>query len=137
MRIAMVLGRGAPAVEKMKPLFQNRVGAVLGSGDQYMSWIHIDDVVNGFVKALEDENLEGVYNLVSPNPVNNKEFTKTFSEVLNKKVLLPPAPAFALKLLYGEMSSVLLDSHRALPERLKRVGFEFKYAKVKKALEES
>lgn len=137
MRIAMVVGKEAPAIQKMKPLFENRVGAVLGSGEQYMSWVHIDDVVNGFLKALEEEKVNGVYNLVSPNPVKNRAFTLAFSEAVDKKVLLPPAPAFALKVLYGEMSRVLLDSHRAVPEKFEDLGFDFKYSDVDKALLDS
>lgn len=137
LRIAMVLGKGSPAVEKMKPLFENRIGAVLGSGEQYMSWIHLDDVVSVFKEALDDLSYEGVYNTVAPNPLKNKDFTAAFSKAVGKKVILPPAPEFALKLLYGEMSQVLLDSHRAVPERLKEKGFVFDYSQVDEALKAS
>jgi len=133
-RMAMVLGKGSPAVEKMKPLFENRVGAVLGSGEQFMSWVHIDDVVTAFTNAINDSSYEGVYNLVAPNPVKNKEFTAAFAKAVDKKVILPPAPKFALKLLYGEMSQVLLDSHRAVPMRLEEKGFSFQHVSVGKAL---
>jgi len=136
-RIAMVLGEDSPAVQKMLPLFENRIGAVLGSGEQYMSWVHIEDVVSFFVRALKDEDCSGVYNLVSPNPVKNKVFTKAFGEAVGKAVLLPPAPKFALKILYGEMSQVLLDSHRAVPARLEEKGFEFQYKDIDKALKAS
>jgi uncharacterized protein (TIGR01777 family) len=137
LRIAMVIGKDSPALEKMQPLFENRIGAVLGSGEQYMSWVYIDDVVKTFISALGDSSFKGVYNTVAPNPLKNKDFTKAFAKAVDKKVILPPAPKFALKLLYGEMSQVLLDSHRAVPKRLEEKGFGFSQARIDKALEAS
>lgn len=137
LRIAMVLGKDSPAVQKMQPLFENRIGAVLGSGDQYMSWVHIEDVVSAFKEALSDSSFDGAFNTVSPNPVTNKVFTKAFGEAVGKAVILPPAPKFALKIMYGEMSQVLLDSHRAVPERLSQKNFKFKFSEVSEALKAS
>jgi len=137
LRIAMVVGKNSPAIQKMQPLFENRLGAVLGSGEQYMSWVHIDDVVSAFKKSINDKSYEGVYNTVSPNPVKNKVFTKAFGEAVSKPVILPPAPKFALKIMYGEMSQVLLDSHRAVPSRLEEQNFKFKHEKISEALKAS
>jgi len=137
LRIAMVVGQDSPAIQKMQPLFENRIGAVLGSGDQYMSWVHIDDVVAAFKKSVNDTSYKGIYNTVSPNPVTNKVFTKAFAEAVSKPVILPPAPKFALKIMYGEMSQVLLDSHRAVPKRFVEENFKFKYEKISEALKAS
>jgi len=134
LRMGMVIGDESPAIKKMKPLFENHLGAVLGSGEQYMSWVHIDDAADAFTTALKDGSFEGVYNLVAPNPVKNKDFTQAFAKAVDKKVILPPAPKFALKLMYGEMSQVLLDSHRAVPKRLEEQGFKFKHEKIASAL---
>lgn len=133
-RIGMVIGEDSPAMKKMKPLFENRIGAVLGSGKQYMSWVHIEDLTNMFVKALGDFKFSGAYNAVAPNPIRNKDFTRLMGEALDKAVILPPAPKFALNILYGEMSQILLDSHNVIPKRLQAEGFDFKYDSMDKAL---
>ncbi|MGH1468656.1 MAG: TIGR01777 family oxidoreductase [Bdellovibrionales bacterium] len=136
-RIGMVLGKESPAMKKMVPLFKSRKGAALGSGKQYMSWIHIDDLSQMFIDALEDYDYSGVYNAVSPNPITNKEFTREMALAVGKSVWLPSAPSFILKMLYGEMSQILLDSHRVEPRNLKLKGKSFKYDKVDEALRAS
>ena len=78
------------------------MGAVLGSGDQYMSWIHLDDLCKLFVKAIEDLDVQGVFNAVAPNPVTNREFTLTLARVMNKKIRLPSVPGMVLKALLGK-----------------------------------
>ncbi len=133
-RMGMVLGEKSPAMNKMKPLFKKRMGAVLGSGKQYMSWVHIDDLVSMFVGALEDHEYSGVYNAVSPGALTNKDFTKEMSKAVGKSGIFPKAPSFALKMMYGEMSQVFLDSHRVSPQNLNQKGFEFKYPEVSEAL---
>ncbi len=136
-RIGMVLGNSSPAMKQMLPLFKSRKGAVLGSGKQYMSWVHIEDLSQMFVDALEDYDYNGVYNAVSPNPITNKEFTNEMALAVGKSVWLPSAPGFVLKMLYGEMSQILLDSHRIEPRNLKLKGYEFKYNKIDEALKAS
>lgn len=136
-RIGMVVGKDSPAIKKMKPLFEKRKGVVLGSGQQYMSWVHIDDLVDMFVKALEDFDYNGVYNAVSPNPLTNKDFTYVMSKVVGKSVILPAVPSFVLKVLYGEMSQILLDSYRVEPRNLKQRDFDFKYSDMEEALRAS
>lgn len=138
LRFGAVLGKGSPVLKKMLPLFNKNLGAVLGSGEQYIPWIYIEDLVKVVLQSLEDKNFSGVYNVVSPKPVTNKEFTSALTEALDKIVLLPAAPKFSLKLMYGEMSQVLLDSHRCIPKRLKEEHqFSFDYKDISSALKAS
>ena len=109
-------------------------GAPLGTGKQYMSWIHIDDLCRIYLKAIED--LSGNYNAVAPNPVTNKEFTKILSEVLNRPLLLPTVPAFLLKIILGEMAKTILVSNRISNQKLIGTGFRFKFHNLKDALED-
>ena len=136
-RMGMVVGENSPVMRKMLPLFQGRRGAVLGDGKQYMSWVHIDDLVQMFISALEDCEYSGVYNAVSPNPITNKDFTSEMANLVGKSVVLPSAPGFLLKMLYGEMAQILLDSHRVEPKNLNSKDFEFKYVDVASALKAS
>jgi uncharacterized protein (TIGR01777 family) len=137
LRMGMVIGENSHALEKMIPLFRSGLGAVLGSGKQYMPWIHIEDAVSVMVDSLKDTSFQGVYNLTAPELVQNKVFTKELSQVLKVRTLLPPAPSFSLKILYGEMSQILLSSLPVYPERLAKKGFKFKYEKLKEALSEA
>lgn len=132
-RLGVVLGENGGALEKMLPAFKFGVAGKLGDGEQYMPWIHRDDVIGLIKKAIETQSWMGVYNAVSPNPVTNLEFTKTLGNVLSRPTLLP-APEFALKLILGDMSRVLLDGQRALPAKALEAGYQFKYKEVKKAL---
>ncbi len=99
-----------------------------------MSWITLQDVVNAFVFAVENDALRGPVNLVAPNPVTNEEFTKALGEALNRPTIVP-VPEFAIKLLYGEMGETLvLGGNRVLPKRLEAAGFQFEDTDVRKAL---
>jgi len=137
LRMGMVVGKGSQALDKMAPLFRSGLGAVLGSGKQYMPWIHVLDAVFVIDQALTDESFTGVYNLTSPECVQNKEFTKSIVEVLDAPLILPPAPIFSLKILYGEMSQILLSSLPVYPKRLMDKGFSFKFSSLKEALKEA
>jgi uncharacterized protein len=133
-RIGVVLAKTGGALEKMLTPFKFGVGGVVGSGEQYMSWIAIDDLVQIIHFALENENLGGAVNATAPNPVNNKEFTETFGKVLNRPTLIP-VPAFGIKLLFGEMGeTLLLQGARVVPKRLQEAGFEFKFPDLENAL---
>jgi uncharacterized protein (TIGR01777 family) len=114
--------------------FRLGAGGKVGSGEQYMSWIAIDDVVGAIEHAIENESLRGPVNVVAPTPVTNREFTKTLGGVLSRPTILP-IPAFALRLMFGEMAdATLLASQRAEPVRLKESGFTFKYPELEGAL---
>lgn len=133
-RIGVVLTREGGAIEKMLTPFKFGVGGTIGSGEQWMSWITLDDLIRIIHFALENENLNGAVNAVAPNPVKNKEFTDTFGKVLHRPTIIP-VPAFGIKLLFGEMGeTLLLEGARILPKRLEDAGFEFKFTKLENAL---
>lgn len=109
------------------------VGGPLGSGKQYMPWIHIDDEVGVLRFLIEDEAASGPFNLVAPNPVTNKEMSNTLGKVLGRPSLLP-TPAFILKTLLGEMSLLVVEGQRAVPEKLQQAGYDFHFPNLEGAL---
>ena len=134
LRMGVVLSPQGGALASMLTPFKLALGGVLGSGRQYFSWISLDDVVPALLFVLEDEALSGPVNLVAPNPVTNREFTKALGRVLSRPTLLP-MPAFAARLAFGEMAdALLLASTRVLPNRLTAAGFHFEYPQLEPAL---
>ncbi len=135
LRTGIVLSKDGGALGTMLTPFKFGVGGVIGSGKQWMSWVSLDDEIRAIVYALEHENIRGAVNVTSPNPVTNEEFTKTLGDVLYRPTFLP-LPEFAVNLVFGEMGdALLLDSTRVVPKRLEDNGFEFKYPKLKEAIE--
>ena len=132
LRFSTVLGPGG-ALAKLLPVFRLGVGGRLGSGRQWMSWIHIDDVVALILFAIENALLKGPCNATAPDPVTNDEFTRRLAAALHRPAIFP-VPAIALKLVFGEMSQVLLDSQRALPIAAQAAGFEFQHPVLSEAL---
>lgn len=133
-RTGIVLARNGGALKKMLPIFRNGLGARLGlSGQQWMSWIHIEDMIRLLLHALDSTKVSGVIEAVAPQPVRNKDFTTSFCENLGV-IQGPPVPEFALKILYGEMSDVLLDSQRVVPTASGAAGFEFQFKEIGVAL---
>lgn len=132
-RLGVVLAQQGGALDKMIFPFRCGVGGALGSGDQWMSWIHIDDLVQIYIQALTNHHWTGVLNAVAPQSVSNFEFSKALSAVL-KRPLGPAIPKFILKVLFGEMSQVLLSSQKVLPKKLESFRFEFKFPKLEGAL---
>jgi hypothetical protein len=124
-----------PAGGALQPLVlsTNFFGGVLGSGKQWMSWIHIDDECAAIRHLIANENAEGVYNLVAPNPVQNKEFVKTLAKVLGRMAIFP-APELALRVALGELAATLLDSQRVSAQKLLDLGFAFQYPTLEPAL---
>ncbi len=133
LRIGIVLGPGGGALQTMLPLFKLGLGGPLGSGRQWWSWVHRDDVVGLIEFALQNEELSGPVNATAPNPIHQREFAKTLGRVLKRPAVLP-APAFALKLVLGEFANELLSSTRAMPERAQQAGFRFEYQELDGAL---
>lgn len=134
LRIGMVLAGTGGALAKMLPIFRLGLGGRLGSGSQYWSWIHLDDLVRVILCALEDGQLEGAFNAVAPDPVTNAEFTRELASVLKRPAWLP-VPRWGLRLAVGEMADeVLLSSARVIPERLQRFGFTFRHPTLSEAL---
>lgn len=134
-RLGMVLGHDGGALNKILPPFKLGLGGKLGSGSQWMSWIHINDLVNMLVHAIENPSIDGIYNAVSPNAVRNKEFTKTLGNVLNRPTIFP-VPKFVLKIALGELSELLLGSQRVAAKKISDAGFKFNYPHIKEALQE-
>lgn len=135
-RIGVVLMAHGGALEKMAQPIRMGVGAVLGSGRQFIPWIHVSDLVTIFHKALQDNEMSGPYNAVSPEPVNNSEFTHALAEAMGKKIWLPKVPGFVLKTILGERASLVLNGSRVSSKKIQNSGFEFQYAKLSKALKD-
>jgi uncharacterized protein (TIGR01777 family) len=134
LRIGFVLGKSGGALARMAPVFRAGVGGRLGSGKQWMPWIHIDDLAGMFVYALGSD-ISGVWNASAPNPVTNAEFTRAMAGALHRPAIFP-VPPFALKLAFGEMGQHMLDSSRVVPAAAIKAGFEFRYPDVGAALRE-
>jgi uncharacterized protein (TIGR01777 family) len=132
-RIGMVLGKNGGALARMLPLFRMGVGGRLGNGRQWMSWIHIDDLIALIAFLMKESTVRGVFNATSPYPVTNREFTRALAEAVHRPAILP-VPAFALRLVFGEMASVLLASQRAVPDAAQRAGFVFENPDIFAAL---
>lgn len=133
MRFGVVLGQDGGAMEKMLPLFRMGLGGPLGTGRQWMSWIHVRDAAGLILHALEHSTLNGPVNTVAPHPVTNREFARTLGQVLCRPVVLP-APAIVLKLLLGEMSGLLLAGQKVSAEKARASGYKFVYPKLETAL---
>ena len=135
LRIGMVLGKKGGALDKIVPPFKFFAGGWLGNGNQWMSWIHVEDVARLISFCLENKNINGAVNAVSPAPVTNKVFSMVLAQVLKRPCFFP-VPEFALKLLVGEMAEeLLLASQRALPKKAASLGFTFQFPDIRKALE--
>jgi len=132
LRTGLVLGYGG-VLARLLPLFQNGLGGVVGSGRQWFSWIHRDDLVNLIVFALTTDRLLGALNGTAPNPVTNRELTQTLAQVLQKPAFLP-VPAIALQVLYGEAAILVLEGQKVLPKKALQNGFRFAYPELPMAL---
>jgi uncharacterized protein (TIGR01777 family) len=136
LRAAIVLSPKGGALKKMKRPTELCVGAVLASGLQPMTWIHIDDHCGIIIKGLEDGSMEGAYNSVAPNPVTNEQFTKELASVLHRPIILPHAPAFILRIVFGEMADLVLYGIRLSSQKITRSGYTFKFPNLRQALED-
>lgn len=134
-RIGIVLSPEGGALVPLARTVKLMAGAPLGSGRQYMSWIHLDDLCRLLMQMLDEPQWQGTYNAVAPYPVTNAEFTKTLAEVLHRPLVLPKVPEFALNLMMGEMSEIVLASQRVSAEKILRRGFRFEYPHLREALE--
>jgi hypothetical protein len=137
LRIGVVLMAEGGALPKLVQPVRLGAGAPIGSGQQYISWIHLDDLCRLFIEALKNPSWQGVYNAVAPNPVTNETLTQTIAQVLHRPLLLPNIPAFAIKLLYGEMGIVVTGGNYVINKRIAdETDFRYQYVELKKALEE-
>lgn len=132
LRTGVVLARNGGILGKMVPPFKLGLGGPIGNGRQYLAWIHIDDMVNGILWLL-DNDLRGPFNMVSPYPVRNEQFSHALGQALNRPAFLR-VPATAIRLLMGESSVLVLGGQRALPKRLEAAGFTFRWYDLDEAL---
>lgn len=135
-RTGVVLSKEGGALPKIAAPVKFGVGAALGTGKQWMPWIHECDVIYMYRFAIEHEELSGTFNMVAPEPVTNKQFTRAIAKVLNRPFWLPNVPAFALKLALGEMSTVVLGSTNASAKKIKAAGYSFSYPELSTALKD-
>ncbi len=133
-RIGLVLSNNGGALPKMAQPVNNYVGAAFGSGHQWQSWIHIEDLARMFLFVLE-KGLKGTYNGVAPNPVTNAKLTKELAKVLKRPLVLPNVPKVMMELILGEMAYLLFASQRVSSKRIEKKGFDFTYKNICKALE--
>lgn len=131
-RTGVVLGANGGALAKMLPPFKAGMGGKMGHGDQWMSWVHLDDLV-GLIQHAINGPVRGPMNGTAPNPVTNAAFTKALGHGLSRPAVFP-MPAFTLKLLFGEMSEVMLASQRVLPKAAEEAGYTFRYPSLEPAL---
>ncbi len=134
LRLGIVLADGG-ALAKMIGPFQMFAGGPIGTGKQWFSWIHRDDLVNLIVEAVSNEQMSGVYNATAPNPVKMNKFCQTLGEVMNRPSWLP-VPEFALQLMLGDGAIVVLEGQQVLPKKAQALGFQFQYPELKPALAE-
>lgn len=135
-RTAVVLSKNEGALAKMKTPIQFGIGSPLGSGKQYMPWIHIDDICSIYEFALKNPEVEGSYNASAPQHTTNENLTKLIAKVLKKPLFMPNVPSFILKLIFGELADALLEGSRASSEKIMKAGFEFQFPDLKMALED-
>lgn len=133
-RTGIVLTKHGGALEKMLVPIRLGFGSPIGSGTQFMPWIHVDDLCDIFAKAIEDDRMNGAYNAVAPEFINNREFIKTITQVLKKPFWNIGAPAFFLKIIFGEMSQIILNGSRISSEKIVQTGFKFRYTNLRNAL---
>ncbi|MCX6958401.1 MAG: TIGR01777 family oxidoreductase [Verrucomicrobiae bacterium] len=133
LRFGLVLGNDGGFLKKAVPFFRRRLGTQLGSGTQWMSCIHVEDLTQMILWCLQEEKLSGIINAVMPTPITNKDFTQTLAQAVHRPAFLK-APAWLLRFLLGDFSRLLLDSQRVLPKRAMEAGFQWQYPTVEEAL---
>lgn len=132
-RTGVVLSPSGGALAKMLPFFRAGIGGPVAGGRQYVPWIHIDDVVGALLFCLDNAEAAGPVNVTAPQPAQNRELSSALGRVLRRPAALP-VPAVALKLLYGEMSEIVITGQHALPRRLEQLGFQFEHPELEAAL---
>jgi len=132
-RFGIVLGEKGGALGQMIPLFNKYLGGPLGSGKQWFSWIHIEDLVRAYLFVLEHPEISGPVNFTAPHPVRNKELAQWLGRILGRPAFFP-APGFMLRLVLGEFGSILLEGQKVIPQKLMQAGFQFQYPEIAPAL---
>lgn len=133
-RTGLVIGKNDGFLKKLKPLFNFRLGSALGSGKQYMPWIHVDDLCDIYYQAMANPNLEGAYNAAINDNTTNSIFSKTLARICGYSIWLPNVPAFVLKFVMGEMSVIVLTGRRVSSDKIEGTGFQFQFKNLEEAL---
>ncbi|MFY7816599.1 MAG: TIGR01777 family oxidoreductase [Chryseobacterium taeanense] len=134
-RTAVVLSDKEGALKKMLPTIKMGIGSAIGSGKQYMPWIHIKDICSIYEFALQNSSVDGAFNAVAPQHTTNKNLTEKIAGVLDKPLFMPNVPAFVLKFIFGELADALLEGSRASADKIQKAGFHFEFPDLKIALE--
>ena len=134
-RIGLILGKEAKTIQNLIPVIKLGLGGKIGSGKQPFPFIHIADAIRAFLWSIENKNARGIYNLVAPDNIDNKTFTKTLAESLNRQAIFT-VPEFVLKIALGEASALLLQSPQVIPARLINEGFNFTFPDIKSCINE-
>ncbi len=136
LRTGVVLTMAGGALPKLVQPIRLGAGAAIGSGQQYVSWIHLDDLCRMYSEAIKNESWQGVYNAVAPGPVTNETLTRAIARVLNRPLLLPNIPNFVVKLMFGELASAVTGGNYVLNKRLtEETDFRYQYGELDRALE--
>ncbi len=134
-RVGIVLAADGGALEKMMAPVRFGVGSPLGTGKQYMPWIHMDDMCGIFIKAIEDKQMHGIYNGVAPQHINNKELMQAIAKVMHRPFFFPNVPSVVLKVIFGEMAEMFLEGSRVSDEKILKAGYLFKHPGLNEALQ--
>ena len=132
-RTGVVLSPDGGALAKMLPFFRLGLGGPVAGGEQYVSWVHLDDVVGALLFCVEHDDANGPVNVTAPVPVTNAELSRALGHALRRPAILP-VPAVALRVLYGEMSQMVSTGQRVIPERLRELGYRFQHPQIEAAL---
>jgi uncharacterized protein (TIGR01777 family) len=135
-RFGIVMGRQGGVLSQLMPLFNRYLGSPLGSGKQWFSWIHQQDLADSFVFLINNQDMEGPVNCTAPNPLTNREFTHVLAKALDKPVIFPAVPGFVLRLVLGEFANVIVEGQRVVPQKLLDSGFTFSFPTMGDALQD-
>lgn len=133
-RTGLVLGKDDGFLNKLTPIFKWRLGSALGSGKQYMPWIHVEDLCAIYLEALKNPNMDGAYNAAISDSTTNADFSKTLAKVFGYKIWLPNVPGFLIKMVLGEMSKIVLTGRRISSNKVEELGFQFKHNNLEDTL---
>lgn len=135
-RSGIVLAQNGGVLSRILTPVRLGIGSPIGSGNQWVPWIHIDDLCNIFVKAIEDQNMMGAYNAAAPQDITNRDLMRSLAHQLGKPFWFPAIPSFIMKMMFGKMSDILLEGSRISSEKIQSAGFDFKFPKLKTALQD-
>ena len=133
-RTGLVLGKGEGFLQKMTPIFKMKLGSALGSGNQYMPWIHIDDLCAMYLEAIQNTAMNGAYNAAVTDDTTNAQFSKALAKCYGYSIWLPNVPGFLIKMALGEMSKIILTGQRVSSDKIKSIGFQFQFTDLETAL---